>query len=191
MRIRRMKQSFKPTWLYLKQHNVTGLKYFGKTIRDPKKYFGSGIVWTNHLKKYGYDVDTVWVKLFNDKEELTQFALEYSKVHNIVESKEYANLVPEDGLMGGDTGITDNGRKIISEKSKKHRHTEATKQKLREARLKQTDPRLGKKHSPETIEKIRQKRALQIMPVGRKLSEESKRKIAESQKNRYAMGRVS
>ena len=63
--------------------------------------------------------------------------------------------------MGGDTGISDQGRQIISEKSKKQRHSEATKQKLREARAKQADPRLGKKHSPETIAKIKAARALQ------------------------------
>lgn len=35
--------NFVPPWLYIKQHNQTGLKYFGKTIRkDPKKYKGSG-----------------------------------------------------------------------------------------------------------------------------------------------------
>ena len=27
---------FKPTWLYIKQHNTTGLKYFGKTTKDPE-----------------------------------------------------------------------------------------------------------------------------------------------------------
>jgi hypothetical protein len=186
-----MVQPFTPTWLYLKQHNITGLKYFGKTIRDPMKYVGSGVVWARHLKKHGCNITTVWTKLFTDKDELTQFAIQYSKDHNIVESKEYANLVLEDGLMGGDTGISDAGRKIISEKSKKQRHTEATKQKIREARKKQANPRLGKKHSAETIEKIRQKRALQIMPKGRALSEESKRKIAESQKIRHAIRRVS
>jgi len=63
--------------------------------------------------------------------------------------------------MGGDTGITDQGRKIISEKSKNQRHTEETKQKIKEARAKQPDPMLGKKHSPETIAKIKAARALQ------------------------------
>jgi hypothetical protein len=154
-------KKFKPTWLYLKQHNITGLKYFGKTVNDPETYSGSGVYWTQHLNVHGDNVSTVWKKLFNDQTELTKFALDYSGKNNIVESKEYANLKPEDGLMGGDTGISDQGRKIISEKSKKQRHSEATKQKLREARTKQADPRLGKKHSPETIAKIKAARALQ------------------------------
>lgn len=155
-----MKQ-FKPTWLYLKQHSVTGLKYFGKTIKDPERYSGSGVYWTQHLAVHGNDICTIWKKLFTSQEELTKFALNYSRENNIVESTDYANLKPEDGLMGGDTGITERGRKIISEKSKKHRHTEETKQKLRESRSKQKDPRLGKKHSVESIEKIKTARALQ------------------------------
>lgn len=152
---------FKPTWLYLKQHNKTGLKYFGKTIKDPENYNGSGIYWTAHLKKHGYDVSTIWKQLFTDKEELTKFALEYSIKNNIVESTEYANLKPEDGLMGGDTGLTEEGRKIISEKSKKFRHTSESIQKIKKARANQQNLRTGKQHSAQTIEKIKAARALQ------------------------------
>lgn len=156
-----MEKSFKPTWLYLKQHNKTGLKYFGKTIRDPEKYHGSGVYWNNHLKKHGYDITTVWQQLFTTEAELVAFALDYSQKNNITESTEYANLKPEDGLMGGNTGITEYGRKVISEKSKNHRHSEETKQKIKEARARQPNPMTGKKHSPETIEKIKAARKLQ------------------------------
>lgn len=156
-----MAKEFKPTWLYLKQHNQTGLKYFGKTVRAPNNYHGSGVYWTNHLKKYGYDVTTVWQQLFTTEADIVAFALDYSQKNNIVESNEYANLKPEDGLMGGDTGLTEQGRKIIIETSKNQRHTEETKQKLREARAQQSCPRTGRKHSPETIEKIKAARKLQ------------------------------
>ena len=41
----------KPTYLYIKQHSVTKLKYFGKTTKkDPVKYLGSGI----YCKKQSY-----------------------------------------------------------------------------------------------------------------------------------------
>ena len=49
---------FKPTYLYIKTHNITGLKYFGKTTGDPYTYFGSGTKWLNHLNVYGKDVTT-------------------------------------------------------------------------------------------------------------------------------------
>lgn len=44
-------KKFLPTTLYIKTHNKTGLKYFGKTTsNDPYKYKGSGSYWLDHLK---------------------------------------------------------------------------------------------------------------------------------------------
>lgn len=40
-------------YLYVKQHSITGLKYFGKTVRDPNTYFGSGTYWNRHIDKHG------------------------------------------------------------------------------------------------------------------------------------------
>lgn len=43
--------SFKPTYLMIKQHEITGLKYLCKTTRkDPLKYNGSGRYWKPHIK---------------------------------------------------------------------------------------------------------------------------------------------
>lgn len=90
-------------YLYVKQHSVTGLKYFGKTIKkDPYKYFGSGKRWSNHIKKHGKEyVITTDVWLFTDIEECKKFALYFSQTNNIVESKEWANLCEENGTDGG------------------------------------------------------------------------------------------
>ncbi len=96
---------FIPTWLYVKQHKTTGLKYFGKTTTDPQKYYGSGIYWKKHLKKYGNNVDTIWCTLFFDKESLTKFALEFSIKNNIIESNEWGNLKIENGLDGSPPGV--------------------------------------------------------------------------------------
>lgn len=147
---------FNPTWLYIKQHNETGLKYFGKTTTDdPIKYLGSGIYWTRHLKNHGDNVSTIWCKLFEDKDSLVEYALDFSIKNNIVESAEWVNLKNEDGLMGGNHNrFTPEGRAVLSEKSKKYRHTEESKNKIREARLKQGSPMLGRKHSLETQLKI-------------------------------------
>jgi hypothetical protein len=154
-------KEFKPTWLYIKKHNITGLQYFGKTVQNPLKYKGSGIYWTNHLNKHGNDVTTGWHQYFSDKQELTNYAIKFSIDNNIVESKEWANIKIEDGLMGGDTGISDEGRRVLRTKSGSRKHTEEAKQKIRLARAKQVNLRTGKKHSPETIEKIKLARALQ------------------------------
>lgn len=92
---------FIPTYLYVKTHNTTGLKYFGKTIRDPFKYKGSGTRWLNHLRYHGNDVTTEVIGYYLTEDECKKTALLYSETHNIVESSAWANLEPEDGLNGG------------------------------------------------------------------------------------------
>ena len=98
---------YKPTWLYIKQHNQTGLKYFGKTTRpDPYRYKGSGEYWKAHLKKHGSDITTVCCHLYTNRDELIEEALAFSRAHDIVHSvdslgkKIWANKIIEDGLGG-------------------------------------------------------------------------------------------
>jgi hypothetical protein len=92
---------FNPTYLYIKTHNVTGLKYFGKTeANDPYKYQGSGTYWVRHIKKHRYDVTTEILGYFIDEEKCRQTALTFSKDNDIVASKEWANL-KEETLDGG------------------------------------------------------------------------------------------
>jgi len=88
-------------YLYAKQHAVTGLRYFGKTTRDPYKYNGSGKYWTSHCNKHGWDIVTTWVHAYDDIRLCEQEALFFSKVYDIVESNDWANLKPENGINGG------------------------------------------------------------------------------------------
>lgn len=108
-------------YLYVKRHTVTGLKYFGKTVRkNPIKYKGSGTRWLSHIKKHGNQhvvTDEVWS--FEDQDECTRFALQFSMEHNIIESNEWANLVLEDGLTGGAIKYTPEQRQAIYEERKK------------------------------------------------------------------------
>lgn len=98
--------NFKPTYLYIKQHSITGLLYFGKTtLKDPIKYKGSGTYWINHIKKYGTEhVKTLWIQLFDEKDSCVNYATNFSVRNNIVESKKWANQVIEDGLGNGTPG---------------------------------------------------------------------------------------
>jgi hypothetical protein len=91
-----------PTYLYIKQHSVTKLKYFGKTTSaDPYKYNGSGIKWKNHIKKHGKEfVETIWVSDLYTDTSIVEIALHFSKENNIVESEQWANLIPENGMDG-------------------------------------------------------------------------------------------
>ena len=112
-----MENTFKPTYLYIKQHLLTKKLYFGKTTKDPVKYLGSGKHWKRHIKEHGKEfIETLWYCLFLDQEELTKFALMFSELHNIVNNELWLNLKIEDGLMGG---ATTNGRKLSLETRKK------------------------------------------------------------------------
>ena len=92
----------KPTYLYVKQHTITGMKYFGKTTKkDPIKYKGSGLYWKRHLNIHGNNIKTLWTKLFDDESELVEYATKFSLENHIVESDEWANVKIENGLDGG------------------------------------------------------------------------------------------
>ena len=95
-----------PTVLYIKQHSVTKLKYFGKTTRDPLKYNGSGIYWTRHIKKHGKEyVTNLWVsEPYTDSDAIVEFALAFSLENDIVASSAWANQIPENGLDGAVAG---------------------------------------------------------------------------------------
>lgn len=89
-------------YLYVKTHRVTGLKYLGKTTRDPFSYTGSGKRWLNHLGAHGNDCDTQILLASSSKEDIRETGIFFSSLWNIVESDEWANLIPESG-EGGDT----------------------------------------------------------------------------------------
>jgi hypothetical protein len=88
-------------YLYKKTHNITGLQYLGKTIsKDPYSYTGSGVRWTRHLKKHGNDVTTEIIKECHTEEELKEWGQYYSKLWDVVNSKDWANLIEEAGPGG-------------------------------------------------------------------------------------------
>tara|TARA_R110000764_G_scaffold11417_6_gene34251 strand:+ start:3902 stop:4480 length:579 start_codon:yes stop_codon:yes gene_type:complete len=119
-------------YLYEKIHTKTGLKYFGKTKKDPETYLGSGVFWRRHINKYGteYVINNIlWS--FESEEEAKAFAENYSIENDIVNSKQYANLIPE-YLTGGDTSMTKAWRIGMSKRVQTFfAHSDETKEKLR------------------------------------------------------------
>lgn len=112
-------------YLYVKTHNITGMKYFGKTTRNLINYTGSGKYWKRHLDVYGNDCSTKIVAEFEDtdKDQCSEFAINFSREHQIVESHEWANLIEENGLDGAPMNhpphiFTDEQKTKISQKSK-------------------------------------------------------------------------
>jgi len=129
-------------YLYVKQHKTTKLKYFGVTSKkDPYVYIGSGTYWRRHLKVHGKDIDTLEVWEFTDPEECEKFALNFSEKNNIVESKEWANLRPENGR---------DGKPVGSPGMKKENNPNWGK-------TKEQTSFYGRKHTPETMQILKTK----------------------------------
>lgn len=193
----------KPTYLYIKQHSITGLLYFGKTVYDPETYKGSGKYWKKHIKKHGIEhVVNLWYCLFYDQDELTKFATQFSSLCNIAESVEWANLCGENGLDGAPTGDLHimKGKTLSDEHKRKigdsvrgvkngffgRTHTDDVKRKISEHRTgtklsdatlkKISEANTGKLHSVESKKKISESN------VGRKWSEESRTNLVRPKK---------
>lgn len=85
----------------VKTHNITGLKYLCQTKRkDPHKYLGSGVYWKKHLNQHGNKITTEIIKECVGLEVLTQWGTYYSELWDVVNSNEWANLIPESGTGG-------------------------------------------------------------------------------------------
>ncbi len=197
--------AIKPTYLYVKTHLKTGLKYFGKTTQDPFKYSGSGVHWRRHLKIHGNEHSTTIIGLFTDENDLKEASLRFSQENSIVESDEWANLKEEDGMMGGATRtgyiMTESekehlrqvnlgrtfsveSRKKISEANKRRAFKIATTNRGRpcseETKIKISNSLKGNRIPSEIREKISK------TLTGRKKSEETKEKLRQNWKNQYA-----
>jgi len=171
-------------YLYVKIHNVTGLRYLGQTKQDPLKYVGSGIDWLEHIKCYGSDLKTEIILESKSKSDIDNAGRYYSNFWKITTSADdfgnriWANRINETG--GGGIG----GRGRLPGFS----HSEETKEKLRQAnksfvmsedrRRHLSEINTGKTHTVETKQKISNARK------GKPRSAETKAKISESLKNR-------
>jgi hypothetical protein len=183
-------------YLYVKTHLVTGLKYLGQTSsKDPHSYPGSGVYWKNHLKKHGYLYSTEILKECSSKDELKKFGIYYSRLWNVIESNEWANLKEEQGDGGRQSEEVRNligekgkgripwnkGKKIWSEQDRKRigQQNKNRGPQSAETIRKRTEKNTGKVRTEETKLKTSEKLK------GRVFSEESRRKMSEAAKRRY------
>lgn len=145
-------------YLYVKIHQVTGLKYLGQTKQDPFKYKGSGLYWRLHLNKHGNHLETEIIKECSDQLDLRRWGEYYSNLWNIIESDEWANLKPEIGDGGCPKG-TGLGRKHSAETrakisaSKKGVPINRVASVSEETKTKISETLRGRKRSAEAIQK--------------------------------------
>lgn len=152
-------------YLYVKTHRITGLKYLGKTKRkDYHEYSGSGKRWINHLKKHGYNYDTQILLATEDKEEIKETGIFFSKIFNVVKSNDWANLKEECGDGGDNSQFLDYKRNSI--KASKTLQSKEWKDKNRE--------RISEKISKSVSNTKKRKEWKET--TGLKVSEEAKRR---------------
>ena len=186
---------FTPTYLYIKQHYITGKLYFGKTIKDVIIYKGSGKRWKNHIDYHGRQyVTTLWYELFFDKEEMMRFAIEFSRVMNIVESEQWLNLIPENGVDGCPIGIrlpqseehktkigaANKGKKHSQEQIEQHREFMTGRQLTEEHKKKISDAGIGRIVTQETRDRI----AAKQIGISKPITEETKKKIGDGNRGK-------
>ena len=89
--------------LMVKTHKITGLKYLCMTTKkDWNAYKGSGHYWKSHINTHGIEhVITDLIFESDDHNEFKKKCLEVSNQLNVVNSTEFANLMPETGQLGG------------------------------------------------------------------------------------------
>lgn len=159
---------FIPTYLYIKQHTITGKLYFGKTTKaNPIKYLGSGKHWKSHIKQHGKEhVITLWYQLYDNVFDLVADALSMSYSLDIVNSKSWLNIIDENGLDGNGGNKIDFSIRIGTFTGKSH--TEQTKKLLSYYMTGENNHQFGKRGAKSHM-------------YGRIHSDETKRKMSKSQ----------
>ncbi len=163
-------------YLYVKTHNVTGLKYLGKTVsKDPHKYKGSGLVWRNHCNVHGYNYSTQIIFQSIHKHEIKDQGIYYSQLWDVVRSDEWANLKAEE-CDGGYCA-----RSFTPEANAKRSQTMKGRPQHPDHTAKVSKALKGRKdtRSPEAKAQAAAKASLKLK--GRKMSEEFKQKKREIQ----------
>jgi hypothetical protein len=124
-------------YLYIKQHEVTKLRYLGYTTsKNPYKYKGSGKYWLKHLTKHGNKVITTILLATDNFQDIIDTGLYFSTIFNVVQSKDWANLKLEAGDGGWDyvnSNITPNRSDYHKEQGVKLGHNNKGKATVRDS----------------------------------------------------------
>lgn len=92
--------------LYVKTHEITGLKYLGYTSYDPLRYSGSGKDWKIHLKKHGKLINTEILLQSEQWNDIVYWGRYYSDLWQVTSAQDdfgnriWANRIPETGGGG-------------------------------------------------------------------------------------------
>ena len=174
-------------YIYEITNNINGKQYIGKRVtkKDINKddYMGSGLLLEKAKFKYGIENFSKQIlEVCNSKEQLSEREIYYISLVDAPKNPMYYNVA-----SGGEGGNTYAGKTIdeleeikrkIQENRKFNGHTEETKAKISEKKIKnyckEKHPLYGKHHSEETKRKLSEKNKGQVF------SEERNKKVSAS-----------
>ena len=161
--------------LMIKKHMLVGIKYLCKTDReDHHKYKGSGKHWKNILKEHGSEhVRTRVIFTTHSRSEFRKVGETLSNKWNIVESKDWANLIPETGHGGGG------------------KHTEERKKRQSIALKGRTNPNKGKTFSREARDNMSKSQMGNKTRLNKKHKKSSKDRIGIKSANSWSNKRAA
>ena len=134
-------------YLYVKTHNKTGLKYLGKTTKNPYAYLGSGVDWKLHLKEHGKDHSTEIIQECQSNQELNEWGRYYSNLWNVATSTEWANRIPE---TGGGQCSSEAAKKISAKLKGKEKPPRTAEHNLNASKAQKGIPKPRSKEHQET-----------------------------------------
>jgi hypothetical protein len=105
------------------------------TKRNIEKYKGSGTYWLRHIKKHNSSVIHLWNSDWYHDTRIVRFATLFSRLNSIVSSRDWANLMEENGLGGVIAGST------------RPEHSKTMQGK--------NNPMYGKNHTKDSIDRMR------------------------------------
>lgn len=175
--------------IYITTNLINGKQYIGKDTRNNPNYLGSGTLLKRAIQKYGKETfKKEIIEVCHSKNELIEREEYWLNYYDAGRNPNFYNM---HNYSSGGIGISGEKNHMFGKPQ-----SEQWKKKMRERMIGEKNPMYkkgylffgeknhfyGKKHSTKTIEKIKEKRKLQVF------SEESKRKMSETSKERAHRG---
>ena len=182
-------------YVYITTNKVNNRKYVGQHKgKFDSRYYGSGLIISQALTKYGVEnFEVQMLECCETRLELNECEKKWISYFNAVENEQFYNIA-----KGGEGGHTiagyndeqkqryhDNMSKALKGRVFSEEHKRKISKSLKNASLKrcgENNPFYGKTHSEETKRRIAEKSSRN--KLGKKLTEEHKKKISESHKGK-------
>ena len=162
-------------YLYVKTHLITGLKYLGKTKKEPFSYNGSGLDWQKHLKIHGLYIKTDILMICKTNQEINYYGRYFSNLYRITTAvDDYGNRIWANRIIetGGGGELNEESKSKLRQKLKGKKKSPRTEEHSRNLGMSQR----GKK-KPRT--EIHQENLTNSIKENWKTNNERRKQVSE------------